>query len=58
MVHTLCPGLSKLKKIDNLSTRVNLLTAFTTLIPNAGPHVLHKGNGEGVIYLKNSETVC
>ena len=49
------PGLSNLQKVDNMETRVNLLTMFTTLTPNSGPHVLHKGPGEGVIYLQISE---
>ena len=54
-VHTLGPGLSNLQKVDNLATRVNLLTTFATLIPNAGPRLLQKGPGEGVIYLQISE---
>ena len=48
------PGLSNLQKINNLATCVNLLNMFATLIPNAGPHVLQKGPGEGVIYLQIS----
>ena len=46
-VHTLGPGRSNLQKVDNMATRVNLLTMFATLIPNAGPGVLQKGPGEG-----------
>ena len=49
------PGISNFKKIDNLATRVNLLSTFATLIPNAGPRVLQNGPWEGVIYLKFSE---
>ena len=49
------PRTFKPVKIDNLVTRVNLLTTFATLIPNTGPHVLQKGPGEGVIYLQISQ---
>ena len=49
------PGLENLPKVDNLVTRVNLLTTFATLIPNAGPRVLQKGPGEGVVYLQISK---
>ena len=49
------PGLSNLIKVDNLVTRVNLLTTFATLIQNDVPRVLQKGPGEGVIYLQLSE---
>ena len=48
-IYALGPGLSNLEKVDNLATRVNLLPTFATLIPNAGPRVLRKGPGEGVI---------
>ena len=51
----LIPGLSKLQKVDNLATHVDLLTKFPTLIPNAGPRVVQKEPGEGVIYLQISE---
>ena len=55
MVLTLGPGLSNLQKVDNLATRVNLLPMLTTVVPNAGPRVLQKGIGEGVIYMQISE---
>ena len=45
-------------KVDNPATRVNLLPLFATLIPNAWPHVLHKGPGKGVIYLQISEMLA
>ena len=44
-----------MQKVDNLVTRVNLLTMFATLISNSGPCILQKGPGEGVIYLQISE---
>ena len=43
------PGLSNLEKVNNLATRVNLVTTFATFIPNTGSHFLQKGPGEGVI---------
>ena len=49
-------GISYLQKYNNLATRVNLLTTFVTLTANAGPRILNKGPGEGVIYLQISET--
>ena len=52
----LVPELPNLQKIDNLETRFNILNTFATLFPNAGPSVLQKGPGEGVIYLQISET--
>ena len=55
MVQKLGTGLSNLKKIDNLATRVNLLTMFPTLFPDAGPRIQQNGPGEGVIYLIISE---
>ena len=36
-------------------TRINLLTMLASLTTNAGPRVLHKDHGEGVIYLIISE---
>ena len=48
-------GLANLQKVDNLATCVNLLTTFATSITNAGPRVLQKGLGEGVIYLQISQ---
>ena len=51
----LIPGLSKLQKVDNLATHVDLLTKFPTLIPNKGPHVVQKEPWEGVIYLQISD---
>ena len=54
-VHTLGPGISNLNKVDSLVIRGNLLTKFVTLITNAGPRVVQKGPGEGVIYLQISE---
>ena len=53
-LNTLGPGLPNLQKGDNLATRVNLLTMFATLFPNSGTHILYKGPGEGVDYLKIS----
>ena len=43
MLNTLGPGLPNLQKVDNLATRVNLLTMFAALITNTGPRVLQKG---------------
>ena len=47
--------LSNLQKIDNLATRLNLLTMFATFIPNAWPRFLQKGPGKGMVYLQISE---
>ena len=49
------PGLPNLQKVNNLETRVNLITKFTNLIPNAGPRVLQKGPGEVVVYMQIPE---
>ena len=38
--------------MDNLATRVNLLTTFTTLIPNTGPRVLQRLEGAHVGFLR------
>ena len=46
MLHTLGSRLPNLQKIDNLATRVNLLTTSANLIPNVGSRVLQKGPGE------------
>ena len=43
------PGLSNLQKVDDMATRVSLLTTFATLIPNVGLHVMKKDTGEEVI---------
>ena len=40
-------GLTNQQKVDNIETRVILLTMFATLIPNAGPRVPQKGPGWG-----------
>ena len=50
-----CPVLTNLQKINNLETRVNLLTTLETFISNAVPCVFQKGLGEGVIYMHISE---
>ena len=53
--HTVGPGISNLKKVDNLSTHGKLLTTFATFFPNAGARFLNKGTGEVVIYLQISD---
>ena len=40
MLHMLDPVLANLQKVDNLATHINLITTFTTIIPNTGPRVL------------------
>ena len=44
-----------MQKVDNLATRVNILTMFASMITDVGTHVLQKASGEGMIYLQISE---